>query len=35
MLGYADFCREAYKLALGEDLAFKENLVSLCGESLW
>jgi len=27
MMGYADFCKEAYKLALGADLAAKETLV--------
>ena len=28
MLGYEDFCKEAYKLAFGEDQNFKDNLVS-------
>ena len=34
MMGYADFCREAYKLAVGPDLAAKETLVK-GGWSVW
>lgn len=33
MMGFESFTREAYKLAFGEDQAFKDNLVS--GRSLW
>ena len=29
ILGYENFCQEAYKLAFGEDQSFRENQVSL------